>query len=185
VILARATRASSALLAASQRQWQDCRVPDASSGHVRLLSLAVPWRLALEEGWAAICAGNPPVCAVVTDGGGAVISVGRSRRHDDGAPAGQLAGTSLAHAEVNALARLPPGTYCEATLWSSLQPCPLCSAAAMSTGCGRVRFLTADPTWGGAERLPELNEAVAARWPRFNGSEPGWPAFWQTVLSVA
>ena len=23
------------------------------------------------------------------------------------------------------------------------------------------------------------------RWPRFHGPEPGWPASWQTVLSVA
>jgi len=55
----------------------------------------------------------------------------------------------------------------------------------MSTGCGRVRFLAADPMWDGAGRLPELNQAVAARWPRFSGPEPGWPASWQTVLSVA
>jgi hypothetical protein len=39
--------------------------------------------------------------------------------------------------------------------------------------------------WDGAERLPGLNESVAARWPSFEGPEPGWPAFWQTALSVA
>ena len=66
-----------------------------------------------------------------------------------------------------------------------LEPCPLCSAAAMITGCGQVRFLAADPMWDGAGRLPELNQAVAERWPRFSGPEPGWPASWQTVLSVA
>jgi hypothetical protein len=37
----------------------------------------------------------------------------------------------------------------------------------------------------GAERLPALRPAAAARWPRFHGPEPGWPASWQTVLSVA
>ena len=39
--------------------------------------------------------------------------------------------------------------------------------------------------WDGAGRLPELNQAVAARWPRFRGPEPGWAASWQTLLSVA
>ena len=39
--------------------------------------------------------------------------------------------------------------------------------------------------WDGAGRLPELNQAVAERWPRFHGPESGWPASWQTVLSVA
>ena len=58
-------------------------------------------------------------------------------------------------------------------------------------GCGnehrmrQVRFLAADPMWDGAGRLPELNQAVAARWPRFRGPEPGWPTSWQTILSVA
>jgi hypothetical protein len=55
----------------------------------------------------------------------------------------------------------------------------------MITGCGQVRFLAADPMWRGAERLPELNHAVAGRWPRFHGPELGWPASWQTMLSVA
>jgi hypothetical protein len=55
----------------------------------------------------------------------------------------------------------------------------------MTVGCGEVRFLAADPMWKGTARLPELNQAVAVRWPRFRGPEPGWPASWQTVLSVA
>lgn len=61
----------------------------------------------------------------------------------------------------------------------------MCSAAAMTASCGQVRFMAADPMWAGAGRLPELNQAVAGRWPRFRGPEPGWPAAWQTVLSVA
>jgi tRNA(Arg) A34 adenosine deaminase TadA len=154
-------------------------------GQALLASVAVPWRMALQEGWAAFCAGNPPVGAVVTSPGGVIVASGRSRRHDHDGPVRQLAGTSLAHAEVNACAQLRPGRYREYTLWVTLQPCPLCSAAAMSTGCGQVRYLAADPMWDGAERLPELSQAVAARWPRFCGPEPGWPATWQTVLSVA
>lgn len=55
----------------------------------------------------------------------------------------------------------------------------------MSTGCGQVRFLAADPMRDGAGRLPELNQEVAARWPRFRGPEPGWPASRQTAPSVA
>ena len=50
---------------------------------------------------------------------------------------------------------------------------------------GALPRLHADPMWDGAGRLPELNQAVAERWPRFHGPESGWPASWQTVLSVA
>jgi len=156
-----------------------------TKGNDHLLLLAIPWRLALEEGWAAFRSANPPVGAVITGSAGRVLATARSRRHDEIAPPGQLAGTDLAHAEVNALAQLPTGQHDDVTLWTTLQPCPLCSAAAMSSRCGEVRYLAADPVWDGAERLPELNDSVAARWPRFDGPEPGWPAFWQTALSVA
>jgi tRNA(adenine34) deaminase len=154
-------------------------------GQALLASIAAPWQTALQEGWAAFRAGNPPVGAVITGPDGAIVAADRNRRGDCDSSAGQLAGTSLAHAEVNACAQLPPGRYRDYTLWATLEPCPLCSAAAMIIGCGEVRFLAADPMWRGAGRLPELNQAVAARWPRFRGPEPGWPASWQTILSVA
>ena len=154
-------------------------------GQALLASIEAPWQAALYEGWAAFCAGNPPVGAVITGPDGAVVAAGRNRRRDRDGPAGQLAGTSLAHAEVNACAQLPPGRYRDWTLWATLEPCPMCSAAAMTASCGQVRFMAADPMWAGAGRLPELNQAVAGRWPRFRGPEPGWPAAWQTVLSVA
>jgi tRNA(Arg) A34 adenosine deaminase TadA len=147
--------------------------------------LDLPWRLTLEQGWEAFRAGNPPVGAVITDAEGAVVARGRNRFHDLDGPPGQLAGTALAHAEVNALAQIAPGDHIDLTLWSSLEPCPLCAAAAMISNCGRVRFLAADPMWAGAERLSILNDAVAQRWPVFEGPHPGWPTDWQTTLSVA
>jgi tRNA(adenine34) deaminase len=91
-------------------------------GQALLASMALPWRLALQEGWAAFCAGNPPVGAVITGPDGAVVASGRSRRHDQGGPAGQLAGTSLAHAEVNACAQLRPGRYRDHVLWVTRSP---------------------------------------------------------------
>ena len=123
-------------------------------GQALLASIEAPWRAALQEGWAAFGAGNPPVGAVITGPDEAVIATGRNRRHDRDGPAGQLAGNSLAHAEVNACAQLPPGRYRDYTLWATLEPCPLCSAAAVITGCGQVRFLAADPMWEGAAGCP-------------------------------
>ncbi|WP_084533847.1 nucleoside deaminase [Nocardia fusca] len=152
---------------------------------VELTALELPWRLALEQGWEAFRAGNPPVGAVLTDAEGTAVALGRSRFHDLDGPPGQLVGTALAHAEVNALAQLAPGDHTGWTLWSSLQPCPLCAAAAMTSRCGQVKFLALDPMWAGAEQLPTLNTAIAARWPDFEGPHPGWPADWQTILSVA
>src|ERR1700761_4474373 len=125
--------------------WHDRPMAGDERGQLLLASIAAPWQAALAEGWAAFCAGNPPVGAVITGPDESVAAAGRRRRHDRDVPAGQLAGTSLAHAEVNACAQLRPGDYRDYTLWATLEPCPLCSAAAMSTGCGQVRFLAADP----------------------------------------
>ncbi|MEU1522037.1 hypothetical protein ABZ413_07530 [Nocardia rhamnosiphila] len=40
-------------------------------------ALELPWRLALEQGWGAFRAGNPPVGAVITNAQGAVVARGR------------------------------------------------------------------------------------------------------------
>ena len=74
--------------------------------------------------------------------------------------------------------------YRDYTLWTTLEPCPLCSAAAMITGCGEVRFLAADPVWRGAGQATRAEPGGGRRWPRFRGPVSGWPASWQTVLSV-
>jgi tRNA(Arg) A34 adenosine deaminase TadA len=169
------------LAAGVEMRWQHCAV----AAPVDLTALELPWRLTLEQGWEAFRSGNPPVGAVITDAERALVALGRSRFHDPGGPSRQLAGTALAHAEVNALAQLAPGDHTDLTLWSSLEPCPLCAAAAMISRCGRVLFLAADPMWAGAEQLPTLNEAIAQRWPDFEGPRPGWAANWQTALSVA
>lgn len=145
-----------------------------------------PWRDCFELGWEAFSAGSTPVGAVVVAPDGRVITRGRSRRFDSAGPAGQLAGTDLAHAEVNALAGLPPGRYPRHTLYTTLQPCLLCTAAAHHCSIGTIRFAAADPLWAGLpEDLPALNDHIARRWPRWEGPVP-WPLrHWQGLLSAA
>jgi tRNA(adenine34) deaminase len=74
-------------------------------------ALAQPWQLAFELAWEALQAGSVQVGAVVVDPGGGLVTQGRSRSTEPTGPSGQLAGTCLAHAEVNALAGLAPGDY--------------------------------------------------------------------------
>ena len=85
-----------------------------------------PWIDVFVLMWEAYTAGTIPVGAVVTDGTGKVVARGRNRILD--APAeGELGGSRLAHAEVNALLALPSTQlYESSTLYSSLEPCPLC-----------------------------------------------------------
>ena len=66
-----------------------------------------PWNDVFDLMWEAYRAGTIPVGAVVVDERGEIVSHGRNRIFDD-PHGGQLARTRLAHAEINALAPLPP-----------------------------------------------------------------------------
>jgi tRNA(adenine34) deaminase len=65
-----------------------------------------PWREAFGLAWESLHAGSPPVGAVVVNSYGEVVARGGSRRAEREAPPNHLAGSRLAHAEVNALAQL-------------------------------------------------------------------------------
>jgi tRNA(adenine34) deaminase len=97
---------------------------------MRPVQLEGPWRECFELAWEAFGAGTIPVGAVVVDASGATVARGRNRIFEATAPAGQLAGTYIAHAELNALAELPAlptrdgqGPYSRHTLYTTLEPC--------------------------------------------------------------
>jgi len=107
--------------------------------------MTAAWERALALGWESFCSGSQPIGAVVTDERDHVVAEARSRRHDRAAPPGQLAGTRVAHAELNALAQLPTNAYYSRhTLWATVEPCCLCMGAAVQTGVGTVTFAWRD-----------------------------------------
>jgi tRNA(adenine34) deaminase len=143
-----------------------------------------PWQLAFELAWEAFQAGSVPVGAVVVDPGGDLVTQGRSRSNEPTGPSGQLAGTYLAHAEVNALAGLAPGDYWSHVLYTTLEPCLLCTAALTHAHVGAVRYAASDPLWAGIERLPRLNQHIAGRWPDRQGPLSGPLAGWGGLLPL-
>lgn len=95
-----------------------------------------------------------------------MIAEGRNRVFNESSGAYPLEGSKLAHAEMNALARVPAGLALdECTLWSSLEPCLTCLSSALLSNVGEIRFLAPDLLWDGVERLPTLNAFVERRWP--------------------
>jgi tRNA(adenine34) deaminase len=122
-------------------------------GAVTGRDLDAAWDRALELAWESFCAGTTPVGAVVVDGGGAVVAEGRGRRYEAAGPPGQLAGSDIAHAEVNALARLAAGHRHDShVLLTTLEPCGMCHGAAIQAGLGALRYAGADP-YGGTGSL--------------------------------
>jgi tRNA(Arg) A34 adenosine deaminase TadA len=111
------------------------------------------WERALDLAWDAFCSGTTPVGAVVTDAAGAIVAEGRGRRYEPAGPPGQLAGSHVAHAEINALARLGAGRHYEDhALLTTLEPCGMCHGAAVQASVGMLAYAGADP-YAGTGRL--------------------------------
>jgi hypothetical protein len=105
---------------------------------------------------------------VIVDDTGRVVARGRNRMMEPRAGDGRaLAGTPLAHAEMNALAELSFGNgFSDHRLYTTFEPCLMCASAIVQIRIGQVRFAAADPVFDGlhdwlgefafaAERLPQ------------------------------
>lgn len=94
---------------------------------------------------------------------GETIAAGRNRVYDPPGGGDVLQGTPIAHAEMNALAALPPGIEAaRSQLWSTHAPCSMCFAAAAFNGITAISFLATDPATGEGEY--ESSEGVDDVW---------------------
>lgn len=123
-----------------------------------------PWRACFEEAWWAYRSGSTPVGAVVTSSTGEIVARGRNRVYEASAPAGQVAGTSLAHAELNALLQVNAGAgqLDSYTLYTTMEPCPLCFGAFCMSGIRSLRFAARDGL-AGSINLASVPGYVSAR----------------------
>jgi tRNA(Arg) A34 adenosine deaminase TadA len=150
----------------------------------RWSALAEPWQAALTLAWEAYRAGNVGVGAVLTDHHGRAVAAGRNRVSDKDAPPGRLRSTFIAHAELDVLGQLAPGDYRYHTLWTTLEPCPLCSMAIVTSNVGTVTFAARDRLWDGMSRLAEVNEFIASRWPVRRGPLGGPVSVFSELLPL-
>lgn len=118
-------------------------------------TLAPPWQAALEMAWDAYCAGTIPIGAAIADGYGNVVARGRNRILDTSAPDRQIYGDMLAHAEVNALfsLKLDQESRHSATLYTTMEPCPLCMGAVYMSSVRSLHFAARDPYAGSTNLL--------------------------------
>ena len=116
--------------------------------------------------------GSLAIGAVVADNG-RVIATGRNRLHETDAGVDPIAGTSLAHAEINALAKLRFRAHedDDLELYTTLQPCLQCLGAIRLAPVRRVTVLAPDPLWIGVEKIRDATPFVAASWPQIRTLE--------------
>lgn len=119
--------------------------------------------MAFPQAWEAFRGGNIAVGACVTDAAGAVVHASRNRVADGDGPRGEVFGSTLAHAEVNVLARLPFGLARELVLTTTLEPCLQCSAAIRLGPISTVHFAGSDPLWAGCHDFGPLSPREAER----------------------
>jgi tRNA(adenine34) deaminase len=129
-------------------------------------SLGRPWQRAFDAAWASWGSGSGAVGAVITDSEGAIIAVGQNRMLDLPGGPGPLAGTLMAHAEMNALAGLPPGDCSGYTLYTTFELCFMCAATIIGTfQIPKVAFAAYDPSWDGLVDAFRQHPAIARRLP--------------------
>lgn len=114
--------------------------------------------VALAEALRAANAGEVPVGAVVVSSSGEILGTGRNRREN---------GSPLAHAEIEAITRAAEATgdwrLAGATLYVTLEPCPMCAGAILQTHMNHVVF-GADNYRDGA--LGTVTNLFGANWKR-------------------
>lgn len=113
--------------------------------------LSSGWQTAWAQGWEAYKTGNLPIGAAI---------VNEARRVD-----GVISGFDLAHAEVNALLRLPQVTREEGralTLLTTVEPCPQCAGTLVMSQVRRLSYAAADP-WAGCASLFAENAYMASK----------------------
>ncbi|WP_437817976.1 nucleoside deaminase [Sorangium sp. So ce1078] len=106
-------------------------------------------REALAEAEAAAAAGDVPVGALIVDAEGVVLARGRNRRELDQDPTG--------HAEVDALRaaarQLGRWRLEGATVYATLEPCPMCAGALVNARIARLVYGCPDPKAGAVDTL--------------------------------
>ncbi len=124
-----------------------------------------PWREAFRQAWEALRSNNVPVGACASTPEGEIVRSSRNRVIDADGPAGEIFGSSLAHAETNVLAGLRFRTFRDLVLTTTLQPCIQCAAAIRMGPVSTVRFAGADHYWDGCHDFAKLSAREANRLP--------------------
>jgi tRNA(Arg) A34 adenosine deaminase TadA len=137
-------------------------VPESDTPGQLWSGLDEAWQVAFGQAWEALRTGNIAVGACATTPEGVIVHAARNRMADGHGPGGEVFGSSLAHAEMNVLARLGLHQQ-QLVLTTTLEPCLQCSAAIRLGPVSLVRFAGADPVWAGCHDFSPLSRREAAR----------------------
>lgn len=107
--------------------------------------LSYEWKIAFEEAWTAFKNGSTPIGAALFDKDGNLIAQNRNRANEEG-----TLNKRTSHAEANILNNIDTSVYDlhEMTLFSTMEPCPMCMGTCVMAGIRKLRFAARDPYCG-------------------------------------
>lgn len=127
-------------------------------------ALPSAWQRAFDEAWSSYCAGSLGIGAVLVDPETAsVVAAGRNRVNESSTEPKTLSGNFMAHAEMNAFARLTRFKADGLHLYTTLQPCLMCAASAVFLHVERVHYAAADEYFDGIHDLWD-HHPYSRRW---------------------
>lgn len=114
------------------------------------------WQECFIEAWKSFQEGSRPIGALVTNADGAIIARGKSAAFNELTDS-VISHNELAHAEINAMLKLDNRIHTarqKYTLYSTMEPCPLCFGAFYMSGMRNLKFAAKDK-WAGSTNLKD------------------------------
>ena len=122
---------------------------------MRYQDLDLYWKRIFELDWISLCKGSKAIAALIVSDDGAIISEGRNKIGEESIP-----NPRVSHAEVEAIRNLDVNKFPfvkNYTLYSSLEPCPMCMGTMVMGGIRNI-VIGAKDNHGGAMNLVEHSE---------------------------
>lgn len=145
-----------------------------------------PWQECFRLAWESFRKGSVPIGAVVIDHNWHIVGTGRSLKHESLGKPGEIYRHKLSHAELNALLQFSEFDHPDIrryTLYTSLEPCPLCFGALVMSNVRSLKFASRD-RWAGSTNLNGANAYIQSKNITIEG--PVHPLeYFQTILNTA
>jgi tRNA(Arg) A34 adenosine deaminase TadA len=118
---------------------------------LKFSELEKQWQEVFELGWQSFCEGNLPIGAIITDDNGKTLSVGRNHY----IASERFPNYKVDHAETECIQLLDIEKYPDIknyTLYTSMEPCPMCIGTIIMSNLKRVKVVAHD-SWAGASDI--------------------------------
>ena len=147
--------------------------------------LELGWQIAFSKAWDAFCSNTIPIGAAILNEHNELVSCGQNMIFTEKSEEPVIYGSSIAHAEINAIVRLKNKEHPNIrsyTLYTTTEPCILCFGAIVMGNIRHCKFAARD-RYAGAVAYNEHSSYVKSKNIKFDGPHEELEAV-QIAMSV-